>query len=111
MPHAWHTLDETLSELPSADSAVRDGMTVQHARHRSERLLRFVRSHLVPGETTCHEERRTRAHGWKVAPSAAAADEGGVVWTLASLERRCNVRPCSSRLIVMCERSTGKLGS
>ena len=62
-PQAWQTLDDVLHEVPYAAVAARDGIAVKHARQRSARLLRFLRSHIARGETTCQEERRKRTYG------------------------------------------------
>ena len=77
-PQVWQTLDDVLHEVPYAAIAAHDGIAVKRAHQRSERLLRFLRSHIARGETTCQEERRKRTYGVAcqvaLATVAAAAD-------------------------------------
>ena len=109
---AWHTFTDVLNEVPYADIAERDSMTVPNVRQRYERLLTFLRSHMIHGATSWQEEQRKRTYGmaWQVhlATAAAAADRGGVV-ELTVL--RCVIPPGCSRPTCISTRSGMKWGT
>jgi hypothetical protein len=71
-PQALAPLDDVRNAVPSQAIAVRDGIPVQHASQRYQRLLMCIRGHMVRQAPSCPAEQRTRRSGWQVAPSAAA---------------------------------------
>ena len=64
-PQALQTLTDTLADLTYSEIAARDGITIKNATQRYGRLLRFLRTHVIQGHTSWHEEQRKRVHALK----------------------------------------------